>query len=206
MHYDGRNRAWGGFSPQGAQPSGGSLSLVVGDKPRTWLAQYGAGRHAAARPSIRNGSRTPQQVIPERQAPGSLDPLSAAISRRRGRRRGVRPHGAVERRQAAHRHHPEEDRHRARRRPPACRRRKGDLLVCDIYTKRVAGEFDDAPKEAETERERPMRDLARAPRRHAVPLSRSSSRRRPASARSAADPALFRERPLTPEESQAMRR
>ena len=34
---------------------------------------------------------------------------------------------------------------------------KGDLLVCEIYTKRVAGEFDDAPQEAETDRERPMR-------------------------------------------------
>ena len=34
---------------------------------------------------------------------------------------------------------------------------KGDLLVCEIYTKRVAGEFDDAPKEAESERERPMK-------------------------------------------------
>ena len=43
MHYDGRNRAWGGFSPQGAQPTAGSLSIVVGDKPRTWVAQYGAG-------------------------------------------------------------------------------------------------------------------------------------------------------------------
>ena len=26
----------------------------------------------------------------------------------------------------------------------------GDVLVCEIYTKRVAGEFDEAPKEAET--------------------------------------------------------
>ena len=34
MHYDGRNRAWGGFSPQGAQPTAGSLSIIVGDKPR----------------------------------------------------------------------------------------------------------------------------------------------------------------------------
>ena len=34
---------------------------------------------------------------------------------------------------------------------------KSDLLICDIYTKRVAGEFYDAPQEAETERERPMR-------------------------------------------------
>ena len=33
----------------------------------------------------------------------------------------------------------------------------GDVLVCEIYTKRVAGEFDEAPKEAETERERPIK-------------------------------------------------
>ena len=30
IHYEGRNRAWGGFTAQGAQPSAGSLSLVVG--------------------------------------------------------------------------------------------------------------------------------------------------------------------------------
>ena len=34
---------------------------------------------------------------------------------------------------------------------------RSDLLVCEIYTKRIAGEFFDAPKEAETERERPIR-------------------------------------------------
>src|SRR5262249_6307151 len=34
---------------------------------------------------------------------------------------------------------------------------RGDVLVCDIFTKRISGEFDDAPKEAETEREPPIR-------------------------------------------------
>ncbi len=34
---------------------------------------------------------------------------------------------------------------------------QGDVLVCEIYTKRVSGEFDEAPKEAETERERPIK-------------------------------------------------
>ena len=43
MNYVGRNRAWGGFTPQGAQPSAGSLSIMVGDTPRTWLTQYLAG-------------------------------------------------------------------------------------------------------------------------------------------------------------------
>jgi hypothetical protein len=43
VHYDGRNRAWGGFARHRPQPGGGSLSIVVGDKPRTWLAQYGPG-------------------------------------------------------------------------------------------------------------------------------------------------------------------
>ena len=32
MNYIGRNRAWGGFGPQGAQPTAGSLSVLVGDK------------------------------------------------------------------------------------------------------------------------------------------------------------------------------
>src|SRR5438445_464615 len=34
---------------------------------------------------------------------------------------------------------------------------KGDLLVCQLYTKRISGEFDEAPKEAEMERERPLK-------------------------------------------------
>jgi len=34
---------------------------------------------------------------------------------------------------------------------------KGDLLVCEVYTKRVAGEFYDAPEEAESKREAPMK-------------------------------------------------
>ena len=35
---------------------------------------------------------------------------------------------------------------------------QGDALICEIYTKRIAGEFyDEAPSEAETERERPIR-------------------------------------------------
>ena len=33
----------------------------------------------------------------------------------------------------------------------------GDALICEIYTKRIAGEFYDEPTEAETERERPVR-------------------------------------------------
>ena len=50
MHYDGRNRAWGGFRRRARMPNGGSLSIMVGDKPRTWLAQYGAGRLGAGDP------------------------------------------------------------------------------------------------------------------------------------------------------------
>ena len=34
---------------------------------------------------------------------------------------------------------------------------QGDALICEIYTKRIAGEFYDEPSEAETERERPIR-------------------------------------------------
>ena len=147
---------------------------------------------------------TPQQTIPRGQAPGLARSAVGRDLGRLGRRRGVRPHRAVQRRQAAHRRHPEEDRHRvaaAAGRAAA----KGDLLVCDIYTKRVAGEFDDAPKEAETERERPMRIwLARMDDtqfRYPVKLEASTCfatiRGRLLS---------FRERPLTPAEAEAIRR
>src|ERR1700694_3813352 len=43
LHYDGRNRAWGNAGPQGVQPAGGSLSIIVSNQPRTWLAVYGPG-------------------------------------------------------------------------------------------------------------------------------------------------------------------
>lgn len=153
--YDGRNRAWGGFSPQGVRPTGGSLSLLVGDKPRTWLAQYGSGglQHEQHNPEWKP---QPDQVIPEDQRVGSLDPLSAAMS--------VGSAGDA----ACDRIVPSND---GKRRIDVILRKvgtepaatsgvpqaKSDLLVCEIYTKRIAGEFFDAPKEAETERERPIK-------------------------------------------------
>jgi hypothetical protein len=155
MNYFGRNRAWGGFTTQGAQPTAGSLSINVDGKPRTWLAQYGA---AGFLQETHNPvwKPAPQQTIPDADRQGSLDPLSAALSvglagdaacdkpvrSNDGKRRidilfrkvGMEPAastgipGAV-----------------------------GDVLVCEIYTKRISGEFDEAPKEAETDRERPIK-------------------------------------------------
>jgi hypothetical protein len=155
LQYEGRNRAWGRFAPEGAQPSGGSLSLVVGGQPRTWLAEYGPGgmtgeqHNPAWKPS-------PKQRIPDDKRLPSLDPLTAAIAV------GAAGDSACDRTV------PSNDGKRridiiikkvTTETPQAAgiAEAKGDLLVCDIYTKRVAGEFDDAPQEAETERERPMR-------------------------------------------------
>lgn len=155
VHYDGRNRAWGGFSPQGATPHAGSLSIIVGDKPRTWVTQY------APDGSLRETHNPewkpkPEQAIPQDKRVGSLDPLSAAMS--------VGAAGDA----ACDRTVPSND---GKRRidvilkkigtePAAASgvpQAKSDLLICEIYTKRVAGEFFDAPKEAESERERPMK-------------------------------------------------
>jgi hypothetical protein len=33
---------------------------------------------------------------------------------------------------------------------------RGNVLVCELYSKRIAGEFFDAPEEAESKREEPM--------------------------------------------------
>ena len=156
MNYVGRNRAWGGFSPQGARPSAGSLSIMVGDKPRTWLAQYGAGgflqetAHAgleAARRSRRSPTPTGRaRSIRCRRRSASASPATppaiAPVPTNDGKRRidimfrkiGMEPAAAT-----------------------GIPGAQGDVLVCEIYTKRVAGEFDDAPKEAETERERPIK-------------------------------------------------
>lgn len=202
MHYDGRNRAWGGFSPQGAQPTAGSLSIVVGDKPRTWVAQYAGGtmqeqHNPAYKPS-------PQNTISEEQRRGSLDPLSAALSV------GMAGDAACDRTV------PTND---GKRRIDVIMKKigtesaaksgipgaQGDVLVCEIFTRRVAGEFESAPKEAETERERPMRiwlaHLDRSQMRYPAKLEAQTGfgtiRGRILS---------FTERPMTPDESQAMRK
>jgi len=203
MNYFGRNRAWGGFSSQGARPSAGSLSIMVGDKPRTWLAQYGAGgflqetHNPAWKP-------TPQQTISDADRLGSLDPLSAALAV------GLAGDAACDR--------PVRTNDGKRRIDILFRKigmvpaatsgipgAQGDVLVCEIYTKRVAGEFDEAPKEAETERERPIR----------IWLARfdQSQIRYPGKLQAESTFAtirgrilFFRERALTQEESQAMRK
>ena len=155
INYVGRNRAWGILGPSGAQPLGGSLSLVVGDKPRTWIAQYGAGGTVQ---ETHNPAYTPypHQTITDEQRRGALDPLTAALSAGfagdtacdrtipsfDGKRRidvilkkvGTEPAAAAGF-------------------PGA----QGDALVCELHTQRVAGEFDDAPKEAESEKQRPMK-------------------------------------------------
>ena len=156
IHYDGRNRAWGGFSPQGASPTAARC--------RSWSAtSRGPGSRNMARAGWCRRQHNPdvepspdQDTIPEDKRLGSLDPLSAAMSVGSAGDAACDRTVPLQRRQAADRRHPEEDRHRAGA-TAGVPQAKSDLLVCEIYTKRIAGEFFDAPKEAETERERPMR-------------------------------------------------
>ena len=154
LAYDGRNRAWGGFSPQGARPAGGSLSLMISGKPRTWLAHYGAdgSLHETHTPEWKP---TPKDMIPDDKMVGSLDPLSAVLVV------GMRGDAACDQLS------PSND---GRRRIDIILRKlrtetpaqagipgaKGDVLVCELYSKRIAGEFFDAPEEAESRREEPM--------------------------------------------------
>jgi hypothetical protein len=203
MHYDGRNRAWGGFAPQGARPAGGSLSIVVSDKARTWLAQYGAGG-ALQETYNPQWKPAPNQVIPEDQRLGSLDPLSAAMTV------GLAGDAACDKTI------PSND---GKRRIDIMFRKvgtespakagvpnaQGDLLVCEIYTKRIAGEFDDAPKEAETKREEPMKLwLARFDRTQFRYPGKLEAQTGFGTIRGKL--LYFRERPLTEEERIAMRR
>jgi hypothetical protein len=155
INYDGRNRAWGSIGPAGEQPAGGSLSIMVSRTPRTWLAQYGPGG-ALAETHTPPWKPRPDQAIPDKDRNGSLDPLSAALSV------GIR--GAA----ACDQPVPSND---GKRRIDVILKKvgtepaatagvpgaRGDLLVCQIYTKRVSGEFDDAPEEAESKREEPMK-------------------------------------------------
>jgi hypothetical protein len=155
MHYEGRNKAWGGFTQGGVQPNSGGLSLVVSSDSRTWLAQYGpAGLVGEThKPGWKPG---PKAVIPEDKRLPSLDPLTAAISV------GAAGDAACDRTVASNDGKRRIDiilKKIGTESPQAAGipQAKGDLLICDIYTKRIAGEFYDAPQEAETERERPMR-------------------------------------------------
>jgi hypothetical protein len=201
MNYIGRNRAWGGFSPQGARPSAGSLSLMVGDTPRTWLAQYGAsGFLQETHTPV--WKPAPQQAIPDADKQGSLDPLSAALSV------GLAGDAACDR--------PVRSNDGKRRIDIMFRKigmepaattgiagAQGDVLVCEMYTKRVSGEFDDAPKEAETVRERPVKIwLARFDQTQIRYPGKLEAQTFLATIRGRL--LYFRERPLTQQESQAM--
>jgi Protein of unknown function (DUF3108) len=156
IHYEGRNRAWGSVLPSGAAPSGGSLSIVVGDKARTWAVTYGPGGTLSEKFSPDWKPSSPRQAIPGDKKRGSLDPLTTALSA------GMAGDAACDRTL------PSTDGQRLTdiilkkvgTEPASAsgvQGARGDALICEIYTKRVAGEFYDEPSEAETERERPIR-------------------------------------------------
>ncbi len=203
MHYEGRNRAWGGFTAQGAQPNGGSLSLVVGSQPRTWAAQYGAGGTLSETHNP-PWNPPPKDTIPEDKKRGSLDPMSAALAV------GMAGDAACDR--VAHSNDGKRRvdiiLHKIRTETPAqagIPQAKGEVLVCELYSKRIAGEFFDAPEEAESERTHPMviwlARLDNSPFRYPARLEAKTGfgtiRGRLMN---------FQARPMTPEEKVAMRR
>ena len=184
MNYVGRNRAWGGFTTQGARPTAGSLSIMVGDKPRTWLAQYGAsGFLQETHTPV--WKPTPQQTIPDADQQGSLDPLSAALSvglaGDAACDKTVRTNDGKRRIDV----HVPQDRHGARRRhghPGRARRRAGLRDLHQARRRRVrrgAQGSRDRARTADQDLAGPLRPDARS----AIP---ASSRRRPCSPRSAA--------------------
>jgi Protein of unknown function (DUF3108) len=203
VSYDGKNRAWGGFLPQGAQPGGGSLSIMVGRTPRTWLAQYGAGGTLTETHAPPWQPR-PDQVIPDKDRNGSFDPLTAALSV--GMKGDAACDSVV----------PSND---GKRRIDIILKQvgtesptvagvpnaKGDLLVCELYTKRVSGEFDDAPQEAENKREEPTKlwfaRMDDTPFRYPVKLEAKQS-----IGTIHGTMLSFTERPLSPEEKTGMQR
>jgi hypothetical protein len=201
MNYAGRNRAWGGFTGSGAQPAAGSLAIVAGDKTRTWTAQYAAG--GRLRETHQPAWAPPaQQAIPERDRVGSLDPLSAALLA------GMAGDAACDRTLPTNDGKRRIDviLRRLRTEPAAASGiagARGDVLVCTITTRRVSGEFHDAPKEAESER--PVRlwlaHLDDLPFRYPARLEAET-----ALGTIQGRTLWFRERPLSPQEAQAMRR
>jgi hypothetical protein len=154
MNYSGRNRAWGRFGAQGAQPAGGSLAVVVGREPRTWLAQYGPGG-TLQETSTPVWKPEPKDVIPEDKKTGSLDPLTASLAV------GMKGDAACEQVAQSNdgRRRIDIILQKMRTETPAqagLPDQKNDLLVCSIYSRRVAGQFFDVPDEAEAKRDDTM--------------------------------------------------
>jgi Protein of unknown function (DUF3108) len=203
MNYQVRNRAWGSFSPAGAQPGGGSLSVMVGKEPRTWLAQYGAGGRLTESHNP-PWKPEPKDTIPEDKKLNSFDPLSASLAV------GMTGDAACDQVAASNDGKRRIDvfLRKVRTETPAqagLPQARGDVLVCEVYSKRVAGQFFETEEEAEARREQPMvmwlAHLDDTPFRYPARLEAKTSfgtiRGRLLS---------FTERPLTPEDKAAMQR
>jgi Protein of unknown function (DUF3108) len=155
MQYVGRNRGWGTMTPQGAQPRAGSMSLVIGGNARTLLTEYNADGSTKDTQTPEWKPAPAQSLTPE-QRRGALDPMSAGLS-------AVLAGNAVCDRTVAT--------FDGKRRIDVILKKagtetaaasgipgaRGDVIVCDLLTRRVAGEFYDAPSEAESQRDRPMK-------------------------------------------------
>jgi hypothetical protein len=203
MNYEGRNRAWGSFTPQGARPAGGSLAIMVSHEPRTWLVYYGPDgslRETATPP----WSPAPKDAIPDDKKRGSLDPLSASLAV------GMAGDAACD--QVA----PSNDGRRRidiqlqklRTETPAqagLPQVTGDVLVCAVSSKRIAGQFFDQPDESEAKRDDPMvmwlARLQGSTLRYPVRLEAKTT-----FGTIRGKVLYFRERPLTDEEKAAMPR
>ena len=204
MNYVGRNRAWGGFSPQGARPSAGSLSIMVGDTPRTWLAQYGAsGFLQETHTPV--WKPAPQQAIPDADKQGSLDPLSAALSVGLAGDAACDRPVRTQRRQAPHRHHASARSAWSPPRRPAFPARKATCW-CARCT-------PSACPASSTTRPRRPRPSASGRSRSGSPASTRRQIRYPGKLEAQTFLATirgrllyFRERPLTQQESQAMKK
>lgn len=203
MNYVGRNRGWGTMTPEGAQPRAGSMALVVGDKTRTFLAQYlpDGSVQDTQNPEWKP---TPAQSLTPEQRRGALDPMTAGLSAALagdavcdrtvatfdGKRRidvllkKVRTESAA---------------------ASGIAGARGDVIVCDLQTRRIAGEFYDEPSEAESQRDRPMKIwLARlddSPVRYPAKIEAQTG-----FGTIRGKIVFFRERPLTPTEIAQMQK
>ncbi|HTR82956.1 MAG TPA: DUF3108 domain-containing protein [Reyranella sp.] len=205
LRYEGRNRAWGRFSLRdGAQPSGGSLSIIVDDKSRTWLALYGPGGQLSETHNPPWKPPQPKDEMSEADKIGTLDPLTATlmvVMKGDDACRQTAPSNDGERRIDVTLRQVGTESPQGAGVPEA----KGNILVCEIYSKRVAGYFDAPPEEAESKKERPMKiwmaHLDDTPFRFPVKLEAS-----PGFGTAHGHLLYFRERPLTEEEKVAMQR
>lgn len=152
--YGGRNRAWGTLSDEGARPAGGSIAVENRDTLRRWEVRYDGSRvaHEVHDP---NYTPKPEHEIADSDKTGSFDPLTAGFHLAFARDACERPIPIFDGRRRIDILVKRVGTEPAR--DAAIEGARGDAVICEVTSRRVAGEFQAARPETERQPPRPLR-------------------------------------------------